>query len=112
MTFSDSQDQKIVLPERGTFDTGDLFEDKLYENNISFERITQNDHIAAETACISEKACRINGTVVEGSPLIYRPLKENVAFEMSLIFDKESYQHFKEYLEYIRMWFSERRVDT
>ena len=96
--------QKIVLPKRGTFETSDLFEDKLVEKGILFERITQDDHIAAEMTCISEKACRINGTAVEGSSLVYLPLKEDISFDMYLLFREESYPCLKECFEFIRTW--------
>ena len=104
IVFQDLQNQKIVLPKRGTFETSDLFEEQLIRNDIPFEKIIQDDHITAEMTCLSEKACRINGTIVDGSPLVYRPLKEEITFNVLLIFNKGVRSEFKEYLESIRSW--------
>ena len=102
MHFEDFRNQRLILPKRGIFETGDLFEECLMEKGIPFTRIDQDDHVEAELLCFEQQGCRINGSVIEGSRLVYRPLEEDITFNMHLVYKIENYEMCAKYLDYIK----------
>lgn len=88
--LSDLQGQKVVLPKRGTFLSTDKIEEQLLLHKVSYTKIEITDHIETELACIKEKACRIASAFVPGSKLIYRPLDEEIYFNLQIIYLKEN----------------------
>lgn len=88
--LSDLQNQKIILPKKGTFLSTDEVEKRLVSHQIPYTKIEITDHIETEIACIKEKACRISSIFVAGSKLVYRPLDEDIYFNLQLIYLKEN----------------------